>query len=67
MAKRLKPVPKFRTEAVERRFWETHDTTAYFDWSKTALANSQLEALYQVDLLASAGGFAGTDQSRSQP
>lgn len=29
----LKAVPAFKTEAEERRFWETHDTTAYVDWS----------------------------------
>jgi len=34
MAKSLKPVPKFRSEAAERRFWETHDTTTYMDWSQ---------------------------------
>jgi predicted DNA binding CopG/RHH family protein len=35
MAKRdLKPIPEFRTEAQERRFWETHDTSDYVDWSK---------------------------------
>ena len=28
-----KAVPTFKTEAEERRFWETHDTTAYVDWS----------------------------------
>ncbi|MDP1569613.1 MAG: BrnA antitoxin family protein [Vicinamibacterales bacterium] len=28
-----KAVPAFKTEAEERRFWETHDTTAYVDWS----------------------------------
>lgn len=28
-----KAVPTFKTEAAERRFWETHDTTAYVDWS----------------------------------
>ena len=28
-----KAVPMFRTEAEERRFWETHDTTDYVDWS----------------------------------
>jgi predicted DNA binding CopG/RHH family protein len=28
-----KTVPAFKTEAEERRFWETHDTTAYVDWS----------------------------------
>jgi predicted DNA binding CopG/RHH family protein len=36
MAKPPKPVPKFRLEAQERRFWETHDSTAYVDWSKAA-------------------------------
>ncbi|MGH9252969.1 MAG: BrnA antitoxin family protein [Vicinamibacterales bacterium] len=28
-----KAVPAFRNEAEERRFWETHDTTEYIDWS----------------------------------
>ena len=32
--KALKPIPKFRSEAEERKFWETHDTTEYVDWSK---------------------------------
>jgi predicted DNA binding CopG/RHH family protein len=32
--KKLKPIPKFRSEAEEREFWETHDTTSYVDWSK---------------------------------
>jgi predicted DNA binding CopG/RHH family protein len=34
MAKALKPAPKFRSEAEERKFWETHDSTAYLDWSR---------------------------------
>ncbi len=38
MKKKLKPVPKFRSEAEERRFWETHDTTDYVDWSKARRA-----------------------------
>lgn len=36
MAKRtrnLKSIPDFRTEAEERRFWETHDSMPYVDWS----------------------------------
>ena len=32
--KRLKPVPRFQTEAEEREFWETHNSTDYVDWSK---------------------------------
>jgi predicted DNA binding CopG/RHH family protein len=27
-------IPKFRSEAAERKFWESHDSTAYLDWSK---------------------------------
>jgi predicted DNA binding CopG/RHH family protein len=37
--KALKPVPKFRSEAEERRFWESHDTTEYVDWSKAQRAS----------------------------
>jgi predicted DNA binding CopG/RHH family protein len=32
MRNTLKPVPKFKTEADERRFWETHDSSDYLDW-----------------------------------
>jgi predicted DNA binding CopG/RHH family protein len=34
MAKSPKTIPKFRSEAAERRFWETRDSTAYVDWSQ---------------------------------
>lgn len=33
MSKSLKPIPTFETEAEERAFWESHDTTDYVDWS----------------------------------
>jgi predicted DNA binding CopG/RHH family protein len=29
-----KTIPRFKTEAEERKFWETHDSTDYVDWSK---------------------------------
>jgi len=29
-----KPVPKFKSEAEERAFWEEHDTADYLDWSQ---------------------------------
>jgi uncharacterized DUF497 family protein len=32
--KKLKPIPRFRSEAEERAFWESHDTTDYVDWSE---------------------------------
>ena len=28
-----KPIPVFSTEAEERKFWETHDTVDYVDWT----------------------------------
>jgi predicted DNA binding CopG/RHH family protein len=38
MSKNLKASPKFKSEAEERRFWETHDTTEYFDSIKMVRA-----------------------------
>ena len=37
---KIKPLPKFRSEAQEREFWESKgmDTTEYFDTSKTVIA-----------------------------
>jgi predicted DNA binding CopG/RHH family protein len=32
--KSLRRIPKFKSEAEERTFWETHDSTDYVDWSK---------------------------------
>ena len=29
-----KEIPVFATEEEERRFWETHDTTEYLDWTQ---------------------------------
>ncbi|MBI3082626.1 MAG: BrnA antitoxin family protein [Gemmatimonadetes bacterium] len=30
----LKPIPEFGSEAEEREFWETHDSSEYVDWSR---------------------------------
>ena len=38
MSKQPKAVPKFVSEAEERAFWETHDSTEYVDWSKSQKA-----------------------------
>jgi predicted DNA binding CopG/RHH family protein len=40
--KKLKKLPEFKTEAEERIFWETHDSSDYVDWKKAhsvSLAN----------------------------
>lgn len=34
MKKDLKQIPYFNSEAKEREFWQTHDSTEYVDWSK---------------------------------
>ena len=38
MSKKLKVIPKFKSEAEERLFWETHDTTEYFDSTRMVRA-----------------------------
>jgi predicted DNA binding CopG/RHH family protein len=38
MTRKLKPIPTFASEAEEREFWETHDSTDYLDWSKAQRA-----------------------------
>jgi len=30
--KNLKPIPAFKNEKEESLFWDTHDTTEYFDF-----------------------------------
>ncbi len=32
--KKRKSIPRFKTEDEERKFWATHDSTDYIDWSK---------------------------------
>ena len=29
-----KAIPKFKTEAQERAYWETHDSTVHVEWSQ---------------------------------
>ena len=31
---KLKPIPHFHSDAEEREFWKSHDSTDYVDWSK---------------------------------
>ena len=33
MKARAKRIPRLVSEAAERRFWESRDSTAYLDWS----------------------------------
>lgn len=32
--KKLKSVPRFKSEDAERKFWASHDSVDYVDWSK---------------------------------
>lgn len=34
MKKQFKPLPVFKNEDDERKFWSTHNSTNYIDWSK---------------------------------
>ncbi len=31
---KVKKIPQFQTEAEERAFWETHDSSDYMDWDQ---------------------------------
>ena len=35
----LKPIPRFAAEADERKFWETHDSVDYLNWSKATVVS----------------------------
>lgn len=37
-AKKLKKIPRFKTEDEERNFWATHDSTDYVDFSNAQKA-----------------------------
>lgn len=39
MSKRGKTPPEFETEAEERAFWESHDSSEYLDWSQARAAS----------------------------
>ena len=34
MRRKAEPVPSFESEAEERRFWESHDSTDHVDWRR---------------------------------
>ncbi|WP_040886928.1 BrnA antitoxin family protein [Marinobacter santoriniensis] len=36
---KLKRMPEFKTEAEERAFWETHDSSDYLDWRQAQSAS----------------------------
>jgi predicted DNA binding CopG/RHH family protein len=36
---KLKKIPEFKSEAKEREFWESHDSSDYVDWGKAKPAS----------------------------
>lgn len=36
MKKQFKKIPKFKNEDEERKFWDTHSSVDYIDWSKAS-------------------------------
>ena len=59
MNKKRKPIPAFKSEAEERAFWETHDSSDYVDWSNAGRvrfpnlkpSNKAISLRLPVDLL----------------
>ena len=45
----MKKIPKFASEADERRFWQTHDSADYLDWkSAERVTLSKLKTGFEV-------------------
>jgi CopG antitoxin of type II toxin-antitoxin system len=67
MKKKIKQVPKFRKEQDEREFWTTHDTTDFFDFSRSNRVeiefDSGVEAPGEIDLPSIASRDAQSTQS----
>ena len=40
MPRKPDPIPPFLTEADERAYWETHDSTPHIDWATAKRARS---------------------------
>jgi predicted DNA binding CopG/RHH family protein len=38
MPKKLRKIPQFKNEEEERKFWTTHSSADYIDWSKAKRA-----------------------------
>lgn len=39
MRKKRQPIPRFSSEAEERAFWESRDSTEFVDWSRAKRAH----------------------------
>jgi predicted DNA binding CopG/RHH family protein len=39
MTKKYKKIPQFKSEAEERAFWQTHDSTEYVDYTNVKKAS----------------------------
>lgn len=44
MKKKKLKIPKFKSEAEERRFWQVHDTVDYFDYSPSKRVAIEFDA-----------------------
>jgi hypothetical protein len=45
------PIPEFKTEAQERAYWESHDSSVHVDWSKAQkvkMPDSQSNSVYPM-------------------
>jgi hypothetical protein len=55
MNKRLKSLPKFRSEVEKRQFWEIHDSSEYIEQGRAG-ALSKSKAIDDCNIATPAGG-----------
>jgi predicted DNA binding CopG/RHH family protein len=46
-----KVIPRFASEDEERKFWASHDTVDYFDWSKAVRATTTISLRVPASML----------------
>lgn len=50
MNKKLKPIPEFKSYKEEAEFWDTHDTTEYFDMENAYMVTPKKTEVLTVKL-----------------
>jgi len=53
---KIKPIPKFKSRAEEREFWDQHDTTEYFDDQEMVSLTALLEGVRLIQVYVAPDG-----------
>ena len=58
---KTKKTPEFQSEAEERAFWESHDSSDYVDWNEARpTLLPRLKPSTKIDIAQASGDLAGS-------